>query len=194
LVFKDQLYEGEFIVTTIRKHWNAYLGIFFKTVLLKIVLVAAVIMYFAKTFVESGLFFQIVLLFSMLYILGMWFWAFAQWIDEEFDCMVVTDRRLLDITQTGLFKISQSETNLSQIQDVKGSINGFWNNIFKTGDIEIQTAARDIGFQMGFVYQPKKVSHDILERRDIRLKQIHAKKAFEESGGNPMVDVDVAAN
>ncbi|MDD3067098.1 MAG: PH domain-containing protein [Candidatus Gracilibacteria bacterium] len=168
----DDLHTGEFIVLEIRKHWNAYFRLFLKTVLLRIVLVAAVVIYFSKLLVSSGTFFQILLLASVLYILGMWWWAYSQWIDEEFDCFILTDERLIDVTQNGLFSISQSETNLDHIQDVKGRINGFWNNIFKTGDVEIQTAAHNVIFQMNYIYNPKEVAHLILQQRDIRLAKL----------------------
>jgi hypothetical protein len=128
--------------------------------------------YFFKTISDGGLFSQLGLLFASLYILGMWWWAFAQWIDEEFDCLILTDERLIDVTQNGLFSISQSETDLELIQDVKGRIPGFWNNIFKTGDVEIQTAARNAIFQMNFVYSPKEIAHMILQQRDIRLGKV----------------------
>lgn len=168
----DDLHTGEFIILEIRKHWNAYFRLFLKTVLLRIILVATVVIYFSQLLVSNGTFFQLLLLGSIFYILGMWWWTYAQWIDEEFDCFILTDERLIDITQTGLFSISQSETNLDHIQDVKGRISGFWNNIYKTGDVEIQTAARNVIFQMNFVYNPKEVAHLILKQRDIRLAKL----------------------
>ena len=44
--------------------------------------------------------------------------AFGFWIDYYLDALVITDKRILDIDQIGLFKHTVSEFRMERVQDV----------------------------------------------------------------------------
>jgi hypothetical protein len=159
------LRKNEKIIFWVRKHWSANVKILFKNVLIQTIGVSFLVIYILKLLFFDTIFFETGLLILLLYLLGMWCWIFVQWIDEDFDCLIITNERIIDTDQKGLFSISISSTSLDEIQDVRGTINGFWNNIFQTGEVEIQTAARDIVFRMNCIFHPQKVASDILEQK-----------------------------
>jgi uncharacterized membrane protein YdbT with pleckstrin-like domain len=54
---------------------------------------------------------------------------------------IVTDKRLIDIDQTGLFRREVNELSLDRIEDVSYRQNGIWGAIFNFGTVSVQTAA-----------------------------------------------------
>lgn len=53
---------------------------------------------------------------------------------------VVTDKRILDIDQTGLFSQTLAEITFDSIEDVSSSVNGFFGTLLNYGTVEVQTA------------------------------------------------------
>ncbi|MBU0647921.1 PH domain-containing protein [Patescibacteria group bacterium] len=64
----------------------------------------------------------------------------VQWLDYYFDITIVTNERIIDIHQEGLFNRVVSELYLLSVQDVAGKQHGFLQNWFHFGDVVIQTA------------------------------------------------------
>jgi len=56
------------------------------------------------------------------------------------DIYVLTDERIIDIDQNGLFNRTLAETSLDQIQEVKIEVKGPMESIFGFGKIIVQTA------------------------------------------------------
>lgn len=89
-----------------------------------------------------------------------------EWIDYYFDVWVVTDKRLIDVDQVGLFKRVVSETRLDRIQDATVEINGMFPTLFHYGNIHIQTAARTQRFVIRQVSEPTRVRSTVLNMYD----------------------------
>lgn len=75
--------------------------------------------------------------------------------------LVLTDRRVVDVDQRGLFDRVVSETPYTRIDDVTYHVKGFWPTLLRFGDIRIHVAgtAADIGAAR--VPHPARV-HDLI--------------------------------
>lgn len=77
------------------------------------------------------------------FIIGLlfFFYHFILW---YFTVYIVTNQRIRQVTQYGLFGKDVVELRLSKIQNISYNIPGFWGEIFKFGTIVIQTFVGDL--------------------------------------------------
>ena len=106
-----------------------------------------------------------------LYILFLWYFLFKTLTDFYLDTWIVTDHRILEIHQLGLFKRDLSELRLSKIQDVSVKIEGLLPTFFNYGAVTIQTAGEIPEFKFEQIPYPQKVKDRILELYDQFIKQ-----------------------
>lgn len=107
-----------------------------------------------------------------LYYLFVWNLAFGYWLDYLLDYCVVTDLRVVDIEQSGLFNRTIAEQLLHRVQDVTTEVKGFFPTMFKYGHVYIQTASENQRFEFAAVPNPEEVAKTIL-----RLSEAKQKKA-----------------
>jgi uncharacterized membrane protein YdbT with pleckstrin-like domain len=79
---------------------------------------------------------------------------------------IITDRRIIDHDQRGLFSRVVSEAPYSIIQDVSYKISGFWPTILRYGDVTVQIRGNAVNLEIFHVRRPHHV-HDLLN--DLRL-------------------------
>jgi hypothetical protein len=103
-------------------------------------------------------FFGVSLLLSML--LGMLI-LFPSWIGWYYSVFIVTDQRLIQITQRGLFHRSVVDLGLSKIQSTNYEIKGLQATLLSFGTIVIQTYMGDLVIHE--VHHPVEVIRKISE-------------------------------
>ena len=86
---------------------------------------------------------------------------FPSWIGWYYSVFIVTDQRLIQITQKGLFHRSVVDLGLSQIQMVNYEIAGLQQTLLGFGTIMMQTYLGDL------------VIHDVHHPAKIQKKMIH---------------------
>lgn len=165
----------EHVFLLIRKHWFNYVifGFLAFLALIPVSLVAAYWYYNAATIspdTELG----IILGLSafLLFILGVELYGF---VDYYLDVDIVTDKRIVDISQNGLFKREISELNLHQIQDVKAKVESMFGTILHFGNVYIQTAGERANFVFDSVPHPYALSKkiiDLYERTNHRVASV----------------------
>lgn len=69
---------------------------------------------------------------------------FYQWISWYFSVFIVTDQRIRQSTQNGLFGRSVIDLNLDNVQNISYNIPGFTGEIFGFGTIVLQTMVGDM--------------------------------------------------
>ncbi len=79
------------------------------------------------------------------------------------DVWVVTDHRLLDNEQHGLFDRTFSEMNLSRVQDATVESKGLIPTFLNYGDLQIQTAGTEVKFIFKQIPDPVGVKTKIME-------------------------------
>jgi hypothetical protein len=83
------------------------------------------------------------------------------WISWHFSVFIVTDKRLIQITQKGLFHRSVVDMGLSQIQMVNYEISGLEQTLLGFGTIMMQTLVGDLVIHE--IHHPAKIQKKILE-------------------------------
>lgn len=83
------------------------------------------------------------------------------WISWFFSVYIVTDQRLIQITQKGLFHRSMVALGLSQIQMVNYEIGGFQASLLGYGTIVIQTYVGSLTIHE--VHRPARIQKELLE-------------------------------
>ncbi len=86
--------------------------------------------------------------------------------DYYLDVWTVTNERIVDIVQSGLFSRTVAETRFYTIQDVTTKVSGIFPTLFNYGDISIQTAGHIEHFKMLQVPNPYKLARRIMELVD----------------------------
>ncbi len=117
-----------------------------------------ILTYASPDSLPSMTFFGVSLLLSML--LGMLI-LFPSWIGWYYSVFIVTDQRLIQITQRGLFHRSVVDLGLSKIQSTNYEIKGLQATLLSFGTIVIQTYMGDLVIHE--VHHPVEVIRKISE-------------------------------
>ncbi len=140
---------GERIILEVRKHWFVFLPAILAfvggTLLPPIFyliwnsgLVPEVV-----HFTLSGNALYLTLFVYTLWVLGLWIAFFLQWTNYYLDVWYVTDKRIIDIDQKGIFHRQISNIRFDKIQDISIEVRGVIATFFNFGDIHVQTASED---------------------------------------------------
>src|SRR5574340_1734071 len=156
--------EGEAIYLVVREHWVH--------LLLKIlvwVFFAAVLVLFnryARAYVpllfedRPG---QVTLLFTQIYTLFLVLSLFIIFVIYYLNVQIITNIRIVDIDQVGLFSHVISELHIDKIEDVTSQTNGVLGTIFNYGDVYVQTAGTVERFEFCNVPSPAAIEKLILD-------------------------------
>ena len=173
----------EQVVHVLRRHpitlWWLFLGIF-------VLFVGPMSIWFmlaaySPSLLEDQAMFTLILLGGSAFFLLCWLFLFQNFLDYFLDIWIVTNKRILNIEQTGLFARTVSELRLYRVQDVTSSVNGFVPTIFDYGNVEIQTAGEKEHFVFEQIPHPTRVSKSILEHAEADRRE-HLDEAVEEFG------------
>src|SRR3989344_3817004 len=155
----------ELVKLFLRRHWLVLLFIYFGFgIMISLGLIG---FYLANDFLDlRGNILNLAEFILVLYFLFVWYFLFHALTDFYLDTWIVTDHRILEIHQLGLFKRDISELRLSKIQDVNVKIEGMLPTFFNYGDVIIQTAGVIPEFKFEQVPHPQYVKDKILQLYD----------------------------
>lgn len=158
----------EKIVYNLRRHVVNFVPyVFFIFILLGM---GAGVFYFLNTLFPS-LFLKnnwqaAILLLSSVYLLAIWLFFYTAFIDYYLDVWIVTNDRIIDIRQSGLFGRTIAELDLFRVQDVTSECKGFFATIFNYGNVYIQTAGAKQRFTFVNVPDPHHIREAIVRMAD----------------------------
>lgn len=112
---------------------------------------------------ENKVSFIIIVLVASAYILFIWLLFFFSILDYLLDIWVITDQRIIDIQQNGFFSRKISEQMLHRVQDLTSDTHGFWQTVWKFGNLTVQTAGQESKFHFEEISNPEHI-------RDIVIK------------------------
>jgi len=100
-------------------------------------------------------------------------WVVWEYADYRNDLYILREDRIIDIEATPLWlSIKRREGSLERVQNVFARQEGIWQNLLNYGDVEIQTAAVDEGFNFLKVANPQLVQATIFQKLDaLRSRQ-----------------------
>lgn len=157
-------HEKEQILRIMHRHWF-YIFFQFLLIVLALVLVVGSFLFIMWYFPEllAAVTYQAALFFETMFLLFVWFYAFFLWIDYYLDVWIVTDERIINIEQKGLFIREISELELSNIQDVTTEVTGFIPTMLNFGKVFVQTAAEKERFIFEDIPDPYAVKGLIMQ-------------------------------
>lgn len=154
----------ENILLVLHRHWFDILSQFF------IILIMLVLLFgsygFTAVFFNSFSDRSLQLLFAFmrnLFFIFIWITFFIIWIDYYFDVWIITDQRIVNIEQNGLFARTTSELRLEKIQDVATDVKGVIPTFLNYGNLEVQTAAEQEKFLFRNIPDPYAVKDLIMK-------------------------------
>lgn len=164
--------DGEEIIVLVRRHW---LTLVFSLFSMLLFLVGIIFLHFLGNQMDN--FFQITIdpafrgvIESFLFMV-FWLILFIIWIDYYLDVWIVTDQRIVNIEQLGLFRRRVSEMEHSRIQDVTSKIKGVFPTLFKYGYVYIQTAGATERFIFKQVPNPVEIRNIIMQLQKRAVKE-----------------------
>lgn len=117
--------------------------------------------------VTEQVFYPALVLFASGYLLFIWLFFFFSFIDYYLDVWVITDERIINIEQQGLFSRIISEQRLFRIQDVTSEVTGVLPTVFKYGNVYVQTAAEKERFSFEQIPDPNGVRDTIIKLAEV---------------------------
>lgn len=160
----------EHIILEVRKHWFAlfadtlFLWLF---LLLPIILAAAGKMTGIARFIAiKGDTMSLFIFLSSAWLLLIWIVFFSIWTNYYLDILIITNKRVLDIDQKGLFSREISTFGLDRIQDVTTEVYGIIATFLDFGNIHIQTAGEGRDFAAKSVPHPSDIRQQIMRAQE----------------------------
>lgn len=153
--FTRNLKEGEELIEIVRRFYISYLW----------QALVALIFILLPFFLIFPLFrwgWPGIIIFFALLIFGIIF-GIRQTLIYFLNALVITDQRIIDFDQRGLFNRVVSEATYEKIQDVSFSIKGIWQTLYHYGDLRIQTAGNHITLEICDIANPQRVQDRIVD-------------------------------
>jgi uncharacterized membrane protein YdbT with pleckstrin-like domain len=174
--------EDENIIIVIHRHWFDILKNFFLVFLMILFIIGS---YFILPILFSDLsmspYKEVLLLIENFFAMLTLLFFFLIWIDYYFDVWIVTNKRIINIEQRGLFSREVSELELDKIQDVSANVLGVIPTFLNYGDVLIQTAGEKEKFVFKKVSAPYEIKDLIMSLEKTNEKRIEKERAMSEA-------------
>lgn len=156
--------EKEHLIIFLRRHWvNLFIQLF--PFLAVIIILCAAFLSFSFLLEPKSLApieRHLIQFAAAIFSLFLWAFIFIVFIDYYLDVWVVTNKRIVNIEQKGLFRREISELRLENVQDLTTEISGVIPTFFDFGDLYVQTAGKRERFLFKGIPHPERVRDVIL--------------------------------
>jgi hypothetical protein len=168
----------ERVIMFTRRHWLSFLG--FLGLVLGMVLVLAVFLVILAILLPDVFlsFRSPLILIASAYLLFSLAFFLVGWIDYYFDIVIITDRRIIDIRQKGLFSRKIDELDILHVEDVSAQVRGVLPTFFHYGNVYVQTAGAARNFLFQSLPHPQNICRLIMNLYDKILAQQSEKANF----------------
>ena len=167
MLTREQYFPGqspeEQIALFIRRHWMAFLPWIIITPILIMIFFTVVVFLWNTVSPDLRAFF---IFGTSTYYLIVLFVFLRAWMSYYLDVTIVTERRLIDIEQDGIFARRIAEQSLLRVQDVSARQNGFLQHFFNYGNLYIETAGEQPNFLLHNLPRPNEIAQTILNLHD----------------------------
>lgn len=165
----------EKVLRIVRKHWFVLLA----DIVLLVLFVAIPVIFFVawnalnlSAFISydgSPIFAAGFFLFAWLLLI--WIVGWHMWTDYYLDVFIITDKRIFDITQYGLFRRTSSSFRLDRIQNITVEMSGIIQTLLDFGTIRLETAGEREDFVANYLARPYELKKTINEMQDIEAEK-----------------------
>lgn len=122
---------------------------------------------------QGQLLFPLGTLAASVYYLSVYLFFYAHFIDFYLDIWIVTNDRVVDIEQHGLFARTISEMDLYRIQDVTVEVKGFFPTLLKYGHLKVKAASPNVSIFFQNIPRPNALRQAILHLSDEDRRHHH---------------------
>ena len=159
--------ENEEVQLFIRKHWISQLSLIIVGVM-SMLLPAVLLIVFSSTGVDLSASpsrnFAVVLFPS--YYLVVITYLYVRFLEYYLDVVVITNERIVDIDQLGLFNRQISELTVGMVQDAKATRRGMLQTFFDYGDVAVETAGESQNFHFDKIPHPNNVAQTVINLQE----------------------------
>jgi len=168
---------GEHVVLFLRRQWFAWASIIVAFVFMTSVPAGIALFFWDRVSVWLQYPFAgpLIMIGASVYVLSLWLFSFLEFTDFYLDTWIITNDRIINIEQFGLFNRKASELHMGAVQDVTSEVAGIVGTFFDFGDVLVQTAAEHTQFVFKDVEHPEKVKETIIRLVE-EYKAAHAKE------------------
>ena len=163
---------NEKVFLLLRRHWFTYAVFIFIACIMAVPFVIFAAIYFTNPTLFEGVFGNFSIIGGTLYFLFILALMLYGFIDYYLDVYIVTNERIVDVDQNGMFKRKISELHLYQVQDVKASVKGAFPTFLHYGNIHVQTAAEKDNFVFNSIPNPYRVSKMIADLHQSQIDDV----------------------
>jgi uncharacterized membrane protein YdbT with pleckstrin-like domain len=172
--------DSERILRVVRKHWYVLVrDIILLCMLLALGVATLLFSVFGPihdivTFTGSRFFAG--MFSSVTWLILMWIMAWNMWTDYFLDVLLITDRRIFDIEQLGLFRRTSASFRLDKVQNVTVDQKGFVATMLDFGTVRLETAGDGEDFIATYIAKPyeiKKFINEMQDRAEDRSQRVH---------------------
>jgi len=110
--------------------------------------------------------------FLFLFLFGI-FYGLRELVIWYYNSLVITNKRIIDIDQRGLFERVVSEAPYEKIQDVSYRFKGIFQTLLRYGGIQIQTAGANAVIEIRNIKNPERVQELISDLANLNKKNQH---------------------
>jgi len=165
-IIRKKPYEN--IIFTLRRHPLTFVPILF---LFLILMIVPVVVYFLidslfQSLLQSPTIYPFTILAASVYYLSIYLFFYAYFIDYYLDMWVVTNDRIVDIEQHGLFHRVITELDLFRIQDVTADVLGIFPTLFRYGDVTVKTASSTSNIVFRNIPNPNHIRERLIRLAD----------------------------
>lgn len=162
--------QNEQILRTVRRHWVALLVNGFTLLMITlapIIFVGIVSLTPVGDVISfTGIAWEAMGVLLMLWLTIIWMLGWYMFTDYYLDTLIITNKRIFDIEQYGLFRRRSSAFRLDRIQNVSVNVHGVIQTFLNYGTIRLETAGEKEDFIAPYVSDPYDVKKFISELQD----------------------------
>lgn len=114
---------------------------------------------------------SLIVFLASTWTLLIWAKVFHIWTDYYLDIWIVTNSRIVNIDQKGLFSREVSTLRVERIQDVTVEIHGIIATVLGFGNVLVQTAGESEEFLIKGIKNPERVKRKILDHIDTKSRR-----------------------
>ncbi len=171
------LEKDEKVIRVVRKHWFAIVI----QMAVAVILIFAPIIFFGiiESFIAINPTAKNLFLFLFIYVVFLifvWIFIFVSWLDYYLDVWVITNKRIIDIDQQGLFNREIASLRLDNVQDIKIEVFGIINTLLKIGNLHVQTASPNKEFILYQASNPEDVKRLIMHAHKVEAEKVQVVK------------------
>lgn len=162
-----RLNDNETILAVYRRHWLIFaFDVLAITGIALFLLMLVIISRKIALGIWTTPFDKVIALVLVLLYHALWLALFVRFADYWLDVWVLTNERIIDIVQGGLFHREIAEFKLDKIQDITVDVNGLLPTLFHYGNLQIETAGFERKFVWRTVPEPQNIKNLILKAAD----------------------------